>query len=75
MPTNDVELVGSFSQISPYKVTYQIEGEGPENYVVPKEKSYYKSNNVTLDTLKSGDIINGYKFLGWKAMRLEGGGA
>ena len=67
MPTNDVELVGSFSQISPYKVTYQIEGEGPENYVVPKEKSYYKSNNVTLDTLKSGDIINGYKFLGWKA--------
>lgn len=68
MPAKDVILYGSFEKIDDSemrKVTYEIIGEGPENYLVPKEKTYYKDTVVAMDTLKKGDIYNGYRFLGW----------
>lgn len=67
MPTNDVELVGSFNKLPTYKVLYKIDGDYPSNYIVPKEKNYPENTEVMLDSyLKPGDVIGEYKFLGWK---------
>ncbi|MBQ3407652.1 MAG: InlB B-repeat-containing protein [Clostridia bacterium] len=72
MPARDVTLKGSFTQLTEkYKVTYVIDGEMPEGYVLPSEKEYYKGKVVTLDSLKEGDIIDGYKFLGWETNDVE----
>lgn len=65
MPSNDVTLTGSFTQIDSNKVTYVINGIKPPNYVVPKEKSYFKDTTINVDSLSNGDIIDGYKFSGW----------
>ena len=65
MPGKKVTFTGSFTEIPGYTVTYQIDGDSPDNYVLPTTKEYYKDNTVKLDALQPGDIINGYRFLGW----------
>lgn len=67
MPETNVVFKGSFTEIPKYKVNYTISGTIPEGYIIPNEKSYYPGAIVNLDSLKPGDIINGYRFLGWSA--------
>lgn len=66
MPAKEVIFVGSFTEIEKHKVSYEIEGDKPEIYEIPKEKMYASNENVYVDTLKNGDIIEGYVFSGWK---------
>lgn len=66
MPSHDVTLKGSFTEMVKHNVSYEIEGPQPDSYVLPKTKSYYENQNVTVDILKKGDIIDGYRFLGWE---------
>lgn len=66
MPEKNVTFKGSFTKnTNQYKVTYAISGTIPDGYSVPLEKNYYEGSSVTLDTLKAGDVVNGYRFLGW----------
>ena len=65
MPAGDVTLKGSFTEIPTKKVTYTLNGDTPDGYVLPSEKNYYPGTIVSLDTLQVGDVINGYRFLGW----------
>lgn len=65
MPSKPVTLVGTFTENPKANVTYQIDGTTPEGYILPSTKTYYVGSNVTVDSLKAGDIINGYRFLGW----------
>lgn len=67
MPEGDVTLRGSFSEIPSNKVTYTIIGNSPVDYVIPREKSYYPGTVVPLDTLKAGDVVGDYRFLGWES--------
>ena len=71
MPTTDITLRGSFTALPDYKVTYTVTGEVPEDYVTPREERYYPDTVVELDALKQGDIINGYRFLGWESTDVE----
>lgn len=66
MPEADVLLKGSFEELPKYKVNYSIEGTKPDSYILPKVKEYYENQNVNVDILKKGDIIDGYRFLGWE---------
>lgn len=66
MPANDVTLKGSFRKIDFYNVEYQIDGDVPDEYVLPSSKSYYPGSHVEIDSLKIGDVIGNYKFLGWQ---------
>jgi len=66
MPASDVTFVGCFEErTDKYTVTYQIDGEGPTDYVVPSEKEYIVGTTVTVDSLKEGDELDGYRFKGW----------
>ena len=65
MPNTNVTLTGSFTAKTKHTVTYSITGTTPDGYVLPTTKSYSAGEIVEVDTLKAGDIINGYKFLGW----------
>ena len=65
MPNSTVTFRGSFTENEKYKVTYTIEGTFPEGYITPTEKNYYEGESVSLDSLKVGDVFNGYRFLGW----------
>lgn len=67
MPNNEVVFIGNFTPINANKVTYQINGVIPDDYVLPKEKNYYPNSIVEVDSLKEGDVIGGYSFLGWKS--------
>ena len=67
MPNHDVTLVGHFEKLEPYKVSYQIDGVQPEGYVKPDDENFYAKENVKVDSLSYGTIINGYRFLGWKS--------
>lgn len=67
MPESNVAFTGSFEPKTTYTVTYNISGSNiPEGYTAPKEKSYGVGDDVHVDSLKAGDIINGYRFLGWQ---------
>lgn len=70
MPKENVILVGSFKKdenFIPHKVTYKIIGDNmPEDYILPKEKTYYPDETVNLDILKVGDTYGDYRFKGWK---------
>ncbi len=66
MPSSNVTFKGSFEKINNYKVTYKIDGLIPDGYITPSEKEYYPDSFVNLDSLKKGDIFNGYRFLGWE---------
>lgn len=69
MPASNVVLYGKYTPIDTSemkKVTYEIVGDiKPENYDVPSENSYFSGTSVNVDTLKKGDVFDGYRFLGW----------
>lgn len=65
MPSKNITFRGSFEKLDEYKVTYEIEGLTPEGYIAPLEKYHSPNSFVKLDSLKKGDIFNGYRFLGW----------
>ena len=65
MPNNNVTFTGSFTENSKFNVTYTITGTTPSGYVTPAQKSYYPDSTIKLDVLKAGDVVNGYRFLGW----------
>lgn len=65
MPSRNVELTGSFTELPKYSVTYSITGDKPSNYVLPTTKQYYANELVNLDILAPGDVIDGYRFNGW----------
>ena len=65
MPASNVTFRGSFTEADSYKVTYQINGTMPNGYILPSEKEYYPGKNVMVDILKDGDVIGGYRFMGW----------
>lgn len=71
MPEKNVVLKGSFTENETKKVTYALTGPTPEGYIVPSEKNYYPGAIVDLDSLKEGDVINGYRFLGWTSEDVE----
>lgn len=66
MPAKDVVLKGSFSEAPKYTVTYEIADDIPEGYIIPDPKEHYPDATVILDSLKVGDVFNGYRFLGWR---------
>ena len=71
MPTSDVTFKGSFTKkANQYKVTYAISGTIPDGYSLPIEKSYYEGSTVTIDSLQKGDVVNGYRFMGWQTTDL-----
>lgn len=65
MPAQNVILKGNFEKIPKNKVIYEIEGITPDEYFVPLTKEYYPSSKIKVDSMKKGDIFNGYRFLGW----------
>lgn len=73
MPDEDVILVGSFSKTDQYTVSYSLSNDvKPSEYVLPDTKEYTLGDYFKVDILKSGDIINGYRFLGWNLSSLSG---
>ena len=66
MPATNVVIQGSFTKNQTYTVSYELEGTNqPDNYILPKTKSYGAGEEITVDSLKAGDVIGSYKFLGW----------
>lgn len=65
MPSRNVELTGSFTELPKYSVTYSITGDKPSSYVLPTTKQYYANELVNLDILAPGAVIDGYRFNGW----------
>lgn len=66
MPNHDVEITGTFIESGPYNVTYTIDGTKPDSYELPNTIQYYPFETVNVNSLKKGDIIDGYRFLGWE---------
>lgn len=66
MPSDNVVFTGTFTKSKTYEVSYRIEGEKPDIYTIPTTKEYSASSDVFVDSLKKGDIIDGYCFLGWE---------
>lgn len=74
MPAADVVLKGYFAENPAeikYTVTYRIDGDKPEDFMPPKEKSYVAGSEVALDSTESGVVIDGYKFNGWTTEDVE----
>lgn len=73
MPAKNVVLTGSFTKKEQKveDVKYTISGVTPDGYLPPLDKSYPVGSDVKLDSLKPGDVINGYRFLGWKTDDVE----
>lgn len=65
MPEANVVIKGSFTKNPVYNVSYRVTGDVPSGYVVPKTKEYGSLEDVKVDSLKVGEVINGYRFLGW----------
>lgn len=65
MPSKNVVFKGSFTKNATYNVSYKISGEAPDGYVTPKTKEYEVGIGVKVDSLNIGDVVNGYRFLGW----------
>ena len=65
MPSQDVVFQGSFTAKETFDVSYRIEGDAPEDYAVPRTRSYGEGDEVAVDSLQPGDIVDGYRFLGW----------
>lgn len=67
MPQTNVVFEGSFEPKVTYTVSYDISGVNmPEGYKLPKTKNYGIGDDVYIDSLSVGDVINGYRFLGWQ---------
>ena len=71
MPSKNVTFSGSFAEKTKYTVTYLVTGDVPDGYVSPLPKTYGAGDDVLVDSLKEGDIINGYKFLGWTSTSVD----
>lgn len=71
MPANDITFVGSFTKNETKKVNYTISGDTPDGYIAPREKEYAINTDVYVDSLKAGDEINGYRFLGWESTDVD----
>ena len=74
MPSKNVTFVGSFTpkeSEETYEVSYSISGSMPDGYMPPRDKDYPVGSDVKLDSLKVGDVINGYRFLGWATNDVE----
>ena len=71
MPEGNVTFVGSFTSKTTYNVSYSINGVKPTGYEVPLTKSYGAGDDVVIDTLQEGDIVDGYRFLGWTSTGLD----
>ncbi len=67
MPEDNVTFTGKFTKKATYDVTYVILGDVPTGFVVPSTKSYSALSDVKIDSLAVGDVVNGYKFLGWSS--------
>lgn len=65
MPEKEVVLRGAFTKSETYKVSYKINGEVPDDYIPPRDAFYAKDDEVGIESLKEGDIVNGYVFKGW----------
>lgn len=68
MPAGNVVLEGYFTENqaeTKYTVTYRIDGDKPEDFVAPKEKSYPAGVEISLDSTEPGTVIDGYRFIGW----------
>lgn len=65
MPSANVTFTGGFTAKQTYTVSYSITGDSPDGFSVPSTKKYGVGDDVKVDSLKAGDIVNGYKFLGW----------
>ena len=66
MPSDNVVFTGSFTKDKTYEVSYRVDGDMPSSYKVPSTKEYSIDSDVSVDSLKKGDIIDGYRFLGWE---------
>ena len=71
MPAENVVIKGSFTKAPSYSVSYSLVGDMPDGYILPLSKEYSQDETVYLDSLKEGDIVNGYKFLGWRSEEVE----
>lgn len=71
MPSHDVVITGNFTKNPTYEVQYQILGEVPLNYIKPSSVEYAIDDIVTVDSLSPGDVISGYRFLGWETDDVE----
>lgn len=71
MPDKEVYFTGRFTKNKTYQITYSIKGNMPDGYKPPKSKDYEEGADVSVDSLKPGDVINGYRFLGWKSDDVE----
>ena len=67
MPNHDVDVYGSFTLVNPHQVSYTIDGVVPSGYEVPSTKNYYSFISVSLAPFQTGQVYNGYKFLGWSS--------
>ncbi len=66
MPNKNIVIKGTFTKAKPYKVTYEIEGELPDEYIVPDEKEYYPNQTIKIDFLEKGNTFNDATFNGWQ---------
>ncbi len=64
-PSNPYEVVEGNT------VEYVIDGESPNGFLPPEVESYLKGSKVKMNGLKAGDIVNGYRFLGWQTKDVE----
>ena len=71
MPNGNVVFTGSFTPKTTYNVSYSINGTKPKGYETPTTKNYGVGDDVIVDTLEEGDIINGYRFLGWTNTNID----
>lgn len=65
MPETNITFKGSFTKKETYTVTYETTGEVPKGYMPPKTKNYGEGDDVIVDSLKPGDRVGEYRFLGW----------
>ena len=65
MPNKNVVLKGSFTKDSTYTVSYKVDGNMPNSYTKPADTKYYTGEVVNVNSLKNGDVVDGYRFLGW----------
>ena len=66
MPSQDIEIIANVSEAPTYTVTYSIDGYVPERFTIPSQETYYPNQIVRLNSIKKGDVIDGYEFLGWE---------
>ncbi len=69
MPAKVVTFTGKFTRKPAKNVIYQLTStDNPSEYVLPGNngiKEQYVDSIVTVDSLKAGDVIGGYRFSGW----------